>query len=98
MLRIRFKGKEDKGHHKDGPRIYLRDDVVINGFRGVEEVVAPIYPSSASISKGGGFSEDDVEGSTTVMTRSRGTPASSCSRTGLTYWHSSSFYHCRFWS
>ena len=50
---IRYKGKEYKGRHGHGPRIDLRGDVVINGVKGVEEGVAPIDPSSTSISKGG---------------------------------------------
>ena len=43
--RLRCKGEENKGHHKDGLMIYLRCDVVINGVEGVEEGVAPIDPS-----------------------------------------------------
>ena len=77
MCRLRCKGEEDKGRHKDGSRIDMRGDVVINGVEGVEEGVAPIDPSSTSISKGGGFIEDVGEGSTTKLTRSCGTPTSS---------------------
>ena len=46
---LRCKGEED-----DGSRIGPRGDIVINGVGGVEEGVAPIDPSSTSISKGGG--------------------------------------------
>ena len=53
VIRLRCKGEEDKGSHEDGSRIDLRGDVVINGVEGVEEGVAPIDPSSTSISKGG---------------------------------------------
>ena len=42
VRRLRYKGEEDKGSHKDGLRIDLRGDVVINGVEGVEEGVAPI--------------------------------------------------------
>ena len=98
VRRLRCKGKEDKGRQKDGSRIDLRGDVVINGVKGVEEGVAPIDPSLTLISKGWDLSEDSGEGSTTGLTRSRGTHASSCSRTSLLYWASESFYHCRSWS
>ena len=53
--RIRCKHEEDKGSHKYGPRIDMRCDVVIKRVEGVEEGVAPIDPSSTSISKGGGL-------------------------------------------
>ena len=98
MHRLRWKGEEDKGRHEDGPRIYLRGDVVINGVKGVYEGVAPIDPSSTSISKGGGLSEDAGEGSTTGLAISCGTPSSSCSLTGSAYWASAIFYHCQSWS
>ena len=32
---LRCKGEEDKGRHKDGSRIDLRGDVVVNGVEGV---------------------------------------------------------------
>ena len=67
MCRIRCKGEEEKGRHKDGSSIDLRGDVVINGVEGVEEGVVPIDPSSTSISKVGGLSEDAGEGSTTGL-------------------------------
>ena len=54
VRRIRCKGKEDEGRHKDGSRIDPRDDVVINGVEEVEEGVASIDSPSTSISKGGG--------------------------------------------
>ena len=98
MCRLRCKGEEDKSRHEDGSRIDLKGDIVINGVEGVEEGLVPIDPSSTSISKGGGLGEDAVEGSTTGLTRSRGTPASSCSRPSLAYWASAIFYHCRSWS
>ena len=85
MRRLRCKGEEDKGRHDDGSRIDLRGDVVINGVERFEEGVAPIDPSSTLILKGEGLSEDAKEGSTTGLTRSCGTPASSCSRTGSAY-------------
>ena len=97
MHRLRCKGEEGKEHHEDGLRIDMGGDVVVNGVEGVEEGVAPIHPSLDSISKGGGLSEDSGEGSTTRHTRSRGTPASSCSRTGSAYWASASFYYCWSW-
>ena len=53
--RLRCKGEADMGSHKDGSRIDLRGDFVINGVEGVEERVARIDPSSTSISKGGGL-------------------------------------------
>ena len=93
VRRFRCKGEENRGRHEDGSRIDLRGEVFINGVEGVEEGVAPIDPSLTSISKGGGLSEDTVEGRTTVLTRSRGTPARFCSRTGSAYWSSASFYH-----
>ena len=77
VRRIRCNGKKDEGRHRDGSRIYPIGNIVINGVKGFEEVVAPIDTSSTSISKGGGVSEDDREGSATGPTRSRGTPASS---------------------
>ena len=49
VCRLRCKGEEDNGRHKDGLRIDLRGDVVINGVEGFEEGVAPIEPSSTSI-------------------------------------------------
>ena len=98
VCRLRCKGEEDKGRHRDGSRIYMRSNVVINGVEGVEEVVAPTDTSSTSVSKGGVLSEDSGEGSTTGPTRSRGTPFRSCSPMGLAYWASASFYHCRYWS
>ena len=42
---LRCKGEEKKGCHKDGSRIDMRDDVVINGVEGVEDGVALIDPS-----------------------------------------------------
>ena len=82
MSRLKCKGEEDEGRHEDGSRIDPRGDVVINGVDGVKEGVAPIDPSSNSILIEGGVSEDAGEGSVTRPTRSRGTPASSCSQTG----------------
>ena len=49
VCRLSCKGGEDKGRHKDGSRIDLRGDVVVNGVEGVEEGVAPIDPSLTSI-------------------------------------------------
>ena len=49
VCRLRCKGEEDNGRHKDGLRIDLRGDVVINGSEGVEEELAPIDPSLTSI-------------------------------------------------
>ena len=77
MRRLRYKGEEDEGNHKDCSRIDTRGDVVINRFEGVEEGVAPIDPSSTSISKRGGVSEDGGEGSANGPNRYCGTPASS---------------------
>ena len=77
MYRLRCKGKEEEGRHEDGSSIDPRGDVVVNGVNGVEEVVVPIYPSLTSISKWGGVSEDDGEGSMTGPTKSCGTPARS---------------------
>ena len=62
MCRIRCKGEEDEGHHKDGTIIDTRGDVVLNRVKGVEEGVSLIDPYLTSISKGGGVSEDDREG------------------------------------
>ena len=53
VRRLRCKGEEDKGRHEDGSRIDLRGDVVINWVEGFEEGVAPIYPASPSIDRGG---------------------------------------------
>ena len=39
---LRCKGKEDERRNKDGIRIDLRGDIVINGVEVVEEGVAPI--------------------------------------------------------
>ena len=75
MRSLRCKGEDDKGHHEDGSIIDLRGDVFIKGVKGVEEGVAPIDPSSTSISKRGGSSEDSGEVSTTGLTRSCGTPS-----------------------
>ena len=36
VRRLRCKGKEDKGHHKNGSRIDPIGDVVINGVKGFE--------------------------------------------------------------
>ena len=49
VRRLRCKGEEDEGRHEDGLRIDPRGDVVINRVEGVEEVVAPIDPSSDSV-------------------------------------------------
>ena len=76
----------------------MRGNVVISGVEGVEEGVEPIDPSSTSISKGGSLIEDSGEGSTTALARSRGTPASSFSRTGSAYWVSAILYYRRSWS
>ena len=54
MHRLRCKGEKYEGRHKDGLRIDLRGEVVINRVEVVEEGVAPIDPSSTSISKGEG--------------------------------------------
>ena len=98
VLSIRCKGVEDKGRLEDGLRIDPRGDFAINGVEGVEEGVAPIDMSLASISKGGGgVSEDAGEGSMTGPTRSCSTLSRSCYRVGSSYWTSASFYHRRSW-
>ena len=47
--RLRYKGEEEKGCHKDMSRIDPRADVFVNRVEGVEEGVAPIDPSLDSI-------------------------------------------------
>ena len=54
VRRIRCKSKEDEVRHEDELRIDPRGEIVINGFKGVEEGVAPIDLYSTSILKGGG--------------------------------------------
>ena len=78
VCRLRCKGKEDERRNKDGIRIDLRGDIVINGVEGVEEGVAPIDLYLNSILEEGGVSGYDVEGITTRPTISHVTPASSC--------------------
>ena len=96
--RLRCKGKEEYGRHKDGSRIDPRGDVLINEVEGVEEGVAPIDRyCGLQFRKGGGVSEDAREEIMTGRTRSRGTPAISCFWTDLAYWASASFYHRWSW-
>ena len=45
VRKIRCKGEEDEGCHKDGSSIDPRGNVVINGFKGFVEGLAPIDPS-----------------------------------------------------
>ena len=70
-----MKGKEYKGGHEYESSIDPRGDVVINGVEGVEEGLSPIDSPSTLISKGGGVSEDDGEGSATGPTIYCSTPA-----------------------
>ena len=97
VRRLRCKGKEEERRNEDGFRINMRFDFIINGVKGFDEGVALIDPYSNSILKEGGMSEDDGKESTNGPTRSRGTPARSCSRKGLAYLDIASFYNCWYW-
>ena len=77
MCRLRCKGEEEEGRHKDGRRINPRGGAVVNRVKGVEEVVATIDPYLTSILKGGGLSEDAGEGSAAGPTRFCSTPVRS---------------------
>ena len=94
----RCKGKKEKESHKYRSRIHPRGDIGINRVEGVEQGVVPIDPSLASISKGGGVSEDAGDGSMNGLTRYLSTLVISCSWMGLAYWGSANFYHRWYWS